>query len=61
MNKPSYYLKEFGLTPGLRNPREHGSAAPRKRLRMAEKVRRILKKKKSSEKKEGTQNADSVS
>ena len=29
---------------GLRNPLKHGSAAPRKRLRMAEKVRRILSK-----------------
>ena len=31
-----------GATPGFRNPREHGSTAPRKRSRTAEKNRRIL-------------------
>ena len=39
-----------GLLPGLRNPREHGSAAPRKELRMTERNRRIFEKKISSEK-----------
>ena len=56
------------LYAGLRNPREHGSGAPRKRIRMAEKVRRILERKnkqtnKTKQKlrrKERTQNADFV-
>ena len=45
---------EVILRTGLQNPLEHGSTAPRKRLRMAEKVRRILstkKKKKNPQKK----------
>ena len=45
---------------GLRNPREHGSAAPRKELRMAEKYRRILEKKILRKGKDWTQNADFV-
>ena len=36
---------------GLRNPREHGSAAPRKNYGWQKKNQRILEKKKSSEKK----------
>ena len=45
-----------GLKTGLRNPREHGSAAPRKELRMAEK-NRIYEKNILRKRKDGTQNA----